>query len=270
MNMPQVARSRQGSWLGAVLAALALPGLAARADAAATDPRLPDWTAAASAGVAQDALDALTQMPDPARRLLALRGYLRAGSDLSERWSWTEAQMAAYPDSADGKVAAADLDAVQAEFARENPGFTLDVNRQPRSLEVQLEHWNSNPSVARAAAALMRYMAAKFPKRDPPPSSGAIRVVLKAWSPPSAATLAVPGLSAHGQGRAYDFRVMQGDRTVAGTEAASARTRWDKAGWTKKLAAAVAAAGVPFEGPLMVPYEPWHYAYAPKTGTATR
>ena len=76
----------------------------------------------------------------------------------------------------------------------------------------------------------------------------------------STPTLAVPGLSPHGQARAFDFQVMRGGRLIAGPSSPSA---WDAAGWTAKLQEAVARAGAKFKGPLASPREPWHYDYLP-------
>jgi len=83
------------------------------------------------------------------------------------------------------------------------------------------------------------------------------------WQPNSVAALAAPGLSAHGQARAFDFQVERGGQVIAAMDAASAHRQWDNAGWTQKLHAAVGLAGNHFVGPLQSPYEPWHYAYVP-------
>jgi hypothetical protein len=73
-------------------------------------------------------------------------------------------------------------------------------------------------------------------------------------------TLGVPGLSPHGQARAFDFQVMRGTQLVAGPSSPSA---WDAAGWTSKLQEAVGRASAQFKGPLASPREPWHYDYRP-------
>lgn len=72
--------------------------------------------------------------------------------------------------------------------------------------------------------------------------------------------LAVPGLSPHGQSRAFDFQVMRGGELIAGPSGAG---RWDSEGWTEKVRAAVARASTKFKGPLASPREPWHYDYRP-------
>jgi hypothetical protein len=234
----------------------------ARADAGASESRHRHWVDTASAGLDAPVVDTLHRIRGAERQLLALRAYLRAGDSLAARWSWSQDQLTRYPTSAEGMAAAADIDAVVAAFGKANPGYDLQVNRQPRSLEVQLAHWNDNASVAAVAATLTEYLERRL-ARTSSPSTAELRDALMQWTPESAAALAAPGLSAHGQGRAFDFAVARNGQVVAGLEAASAHQRWDEAGWTRKLQAAVAASGKPFVGPLQSPYEPWHYAYTP-------
>lgn len=226
------------------------------------------WIGAAADGLDARALATLQRIDGTDRQLLALRAYLRAGDGLAARWSWSEEQIAAYPTTPEGRAAAADIDAVSAAFATANPGFTLTVNRMPRSLERQLEHWNTNPSVARTAASLAAALTQQFGV-GPQIDANALRQALLQWVPDVAAALAAPGLSAHGQGRAFDFEVLQGDRVVAGLDTASAHRQWDGAGWTDRLRQAVTRSGAHFEGPLSSPYEPWHYAYTPTVSSAS-
>jgi hypothetical protein len=253
--------------LGAALA-LASPALAPAppidsATQSTSGARLQAWVVQASADLDARAISALAAISRPDRRLLALRAYLRAGNSLDERWSWSQDRIAAYAASPEGKAAAADIDAVTAAFAAANPGFTLRVNRMPRSLEAQLARWNDNPSVGTVAAALARALEQQFGSSATVPDTAQLRRALMDWTPDSAAPLAAPGLSAHGQGRAFDFQVEQQGRVIAGIVSASAHSQWDAAGWTRRLHAAVAAAGNRFYGPLASPYEPWHYAYEP-------
>jgi hypothetical protein len=231
----------------------------AGADSAATQHRQA-WVIEASAGLDPRAVAALQQVAGADRRLLALRAYLRAGASLAGRWTWSQEQLSAYASTAEGKAAAADLNAVIAAFGNANPGFTLQVNRMPRSLAVQLAHWNDNGSVGIAAAALARALDRQFAGAAAPDAQ-ALRDALMNWTPAVAATLAAPGLSAHGQARAFDFQIEHDGKVIAGIDAASARRQWDQAGWTARLHAAVGAAGNRFNGPLGTPYEPWHYAY---------
>ena len=265
-----MAQYRPASGMLAVLtclAALTVAGaLASQVNGAgaATETRREHWVKQASAGLDARAVEALQQIAGADRRLLALRAYLRAGAALAERWSWSQQQISAYPSTAEGHAAAVDIEAVASAFAAGNPGFTLRVNRQPRSLELQLAHWNENASVGAAAAALAAWLEHKFPDETPSANTAALRAALIEWTPSVAVALAAPGLSPHGQARAFDFQIEHAGRIVAGPDFASARQQWDAAGWTRRLRAAVSAAGDRFVGPLAAPYEPWHYAY---TGT---
>jgi hypothetical protein len=253
--------------VAAIVAALIIPiapASQAQAVETASTALQEKWAVQASQDLEPRVIDTLQRISSADRRLLALRAYLRAGDTLAERWSWSEQQLTAYPDTAEGKAASADIDAVAAAFAAANPGFTLQVNRKPRSLELQIAHWNGNESVRSAAAALVGSLQERFGGDPAPPSTDQLRQALMAWKPSVAVTLAAPGLSAHGQGRAFDFQIARGDEIIAGVEASSASRQWDAAGWTRKLRAAVSAAGDHFKGPLDWPYEPWHYAYSPK------
>lgn len=218
-----------------------------------------DWVSLGEQGLYPPAQQTLARIPDDERRLLALRAYLRAGGSLAARWSWSAERIAAYPNSAEGRAAMAELDAVAAAFARDNPGYELRINRQPRSLELQLQHWNANASVAASAHALTTSLQQRWGKRTP--DAAAVREALTQWIPPRAAALAAPGLSAHGQARAFDFQIAHAGRIIAADDYASAHQRWDLAGWTRRLRLAVMQAGPHLSGPLAVPYEPWHYAY---------
>ena len=236
---------------------------AAQAAPRHSETQLQTWVDEASAGLDGHAMEALAQIEGADRRLLAVRAYLRAGDALPQRWSWSAQRLADYASTSEGRAANADIDAVGASFAAANPGFALEVNRQPRSLELQLAHWNQNASVKAVAASLIESLENRFAGGAHNPSADELRAALIAWTPPVAATLAAPGLSAHGQGRAFDFQVLHEGRVIAGLEEAAARRQWDSAGWTQKLHQAMTAAHGRFTGPLQSPYEPWHYAYNP-------
>ncbi len=235
---------------------------------AASITHLEAWAAQASAGLEPPVIDALRRISSDDRRLLALSAYLRAGGTLAERWSWSQEQISNYPSTAEGKAASADIDAVVAAFAAANPGFTLQVNRKPRSLELQIAHWNVDESVAAAAAALVAALERRFIGDLTTPNTDQLRKALINWKPIVAIALAAPGLSAHGQARAFDFQVERDGQVVAGVDVAVASLQWDAAGWTQKLHTAVSAAGNHFAGPLESPFEPWHYSYAPTPATA--
>lgn len=221
------------------------------------------WVVQASAGLQPFIIDTLHQIVGADRRLLALRAYLRAGGALSERWSWSQEQLSAYTATPQGKAAAVDINAVALAFTADNPGFTLQVNQQPRTLELQITHWNRNESVGTSAAALVNAIGRRFTPDRTPPTADELRRMLIEWPTGGTVALAAPGLSAHGQGHAYDFQIVQHGQVIAGINVASAHRQWDAAGWTQKLRAAVSIAGNHFVGPLESPYEPWHYAYAP-------
>lgn len=244
--------------------ALTSPTQVARA-ASDTSPQV--WAAQASAGLEPPVIDTLQRISSADRRLLALSAYLRAGPTLSERWSWSQEQLSNYPATSEGKAATADIDAVVATFAAANPGFTLQVNRKLRSLEEQIAHWNVDESVGIAAAALVAALEQRYMGGASKPGTDQLRNALIEWKPNVAIALAAPGLSPHGQGRAYDFQVARGRQVIAGVDATLAHQQWDAAGWTQKLRAAVSAAGDRFSGPLESPHEPWHYAYAPRPDT---
>jgi hypothetical protein len=221
------------------------------------------WIVQASQGLDQRPLETLALIQGSGRKLLALRAYLRAGDSLAQRWSGTQAQLALYPATTEGKAAMAGLDAILSVFSAANPGYGLRVNREPRSIEVQIRRWNANPSVGAVSDALTASLDGQYRTSKAKPNTDDIRRALMDWKPAVAAPLAAPGLSAHGQGRAFDFQVEKNGHVIAGPDVALIRARWDTAGWTERLKLAVDRAGHHFSGPLDSPYEPWHYTYIP-------
>jgi hypothetical protein len=214
------------------------------------------------------AAGAVARIDGTGRQLLAMRSYLRAGTGLAGRWSWSDAEIAAWQ----GSSAQAELDAaiarVRGAFESANAGYSLHVNPAVRSLEIQLERWNTNPSIAAAAAALADAAAAMvrsngFPAPGTTPAQAALDKFLRAFVPSPTPPLAAPGLSPHGQMRAVDFVVMQDGRIVAGAATADIPAMWIGQGWAERLRAAVVASGAPFQGPLHNPDEPWHFDYRP-------
>lgn len=211
---------------------------------------------------------ALARIDDPGRKLLATRAYLRAGSTLDQRWSWTAAQIAAWEQSPARTALEADIDRVRRAFEASHAGYTLYVNPQVRSLDLQLQRWNDNVSVGRAGAHLEATArnATRSPDFPAPGSAAAtarFAELLKQHVPQPVPTLAAPGLSAHGRMSAVDFQVRQGGRTVAGPDSSQVASVWIANGWRDRLRAAVKAAGDRFVGPLASPVEPWHYDYRP-------
>jgi hypothetical protein len=217
--------------------------------------------------------DALARIDGTGRRLLALRSYVRGRAHLAERWSWSSEQIAAYEGSPEHGELLQEIERVRAAFVRENPAFELWVNPQVRSLDIQLEHWNTNESVTAAAANLLAstsdlVASPAFPATQPASAAKALESFLAAYVPVPTPTIAAPGLSPHGQMRAIDFQVHQGESIVAGPRTSTIDTEWDASGWSAKLDAAVRSASQRFVGPLASPREPWHYTYSPETVAA--
>jgi hypothetical protein len=194
-----------------------------------------------------------------------LRGYLRAGADVGSRWAWSRARIESYERSPEYANALAEIGNVRKAFEEANPGYTLRVNTQVRSLDEQLSKWNEADSVARAGEELLERARAEVAAASYGEGAAASDVrrfetFLRGAPTRVTPTLAVPGLSPHGQARAFDFQVLRGGQLIAGPSSPSA---WDAAGWTSKLQEAVGRASARFNGPLASPREPWHYDYRP-------
>jgi hypothetical protein len=219
---------------------------------------------------------ALITMPALERRVLAIRGYLRFPSmgrgSIESNWAWSNEDMEEFKKSTEFtrmKQAVAD---VKSTFASQNAGYTLGVDPDKvRSLETQVNLWNQNPTVRRLSqelkTKLLKTLEALPDTPDPASLKEFKKVVVEAKlsGSPSNAT---PGLSQHGQAKAFDFVVYKGRDVVASTETATLKEKWDDAGWTAKLKKAVQEAGDKFVGPLPAPYEPWHYVYKAAAATA--
>lgn len=207
----------------------------------------------------EKARNALDQIPEPSRKLLALRSYLRSANSLDARWSWSQEQIQAYLKSDQYVSAMAAVAAVTRAFELKNPGYTLHVNTDVRSLEEQLAKWNSNGSV-KAAATELSAATAKWLTNQPNAGPDALRVFLTGFRPVSTVMLAAPGLTNHGRGEAIDFQIAKGSTVVMG---AGSSAQWESEGWKAKLQEAVRLSTMPFAGPLQEPNEPWHYDYEP-------
>jgi hypothetical protein len=208
--------------------------------------------------------ETLAKIEGTPRRLLAARSYLRAGEDLRSRWSWSAEEIRAHTQSAEYRALIDETAEVRRRFEAQNPGYTLYANTEVRSLELQISRFNSNKSVERAAHQLHESALAEVfrPEYESPADAASVerfKEFLTGWRPPSAAALAAPGISRHGQLRAIDFQIMKDGAIVAPTETATVKRNWDTPGWTGKLQ--VAVSGTRFHGPLRAPYEPWHYEY---------
>ncbi len=212
--------------------------------------------------------EALTKINPTPRRLLALRSYLRSGSEALTKWAWSEEEISKYKITPEYRAAIAEVEKVKSKFAEMNPGYSLHVNTEVRSLDGQIRNWNETASIAAASAALLASTTAELAKpiyNDTPEQSSLaeFKRFLQSYQTTQSPTVAVPGLSAHGQLRAFDFQVTQNGKLIAGTTSSSVKDVWDAQGWTAKLSEAIAQSGAKLTGPLASPREPWHYSYTP-------
>lgn len=264
---------------GLVLAGVLAGGIAASpargADAPTVDPDEVLERLVADMGRRLDprVAGSLVRIDGTGRRLLALRSYLRSSDQLADRWSWSQQMITAYSGSPEHRELLGEIEKVRIAFAQANPGYELWINPRVRSFDRQLESWNASESVAEAALALATTAtqlvgSPSFPAHDPERARAALESMLRDYQPTPTPTVAAPGLSPHGQMRAVDFQVQQGDAIVAGPSTATIATAWDAAGWSQRLDSAVRAASHRFVGPLASPREPWHYTYSPEAVAA--
>lgn len=238
----------------------------ARMTSASSDAALDEYLSHIANSLPEKTAEALRRIDGTPRRLLAARAYLRAGDSLRSRWSWTAEEIKEHARSREYRALLAETEKVRLRFEAQNPGYSLYVNTEARSLELQLARFNANRSVGRVAASLHRQALAELGKSgyDSPDQADDVerfKRFLAGWRPPTAAPLAAPGISRHGQLRAIDFQIVKDGALVAHTETATVKRNWDAPGWTDRLQAA--AKGSSFRGPLQSPYEPWHYEYDP-------
>ena len=257
-------------WIATIAALLPAPTVVGLARAATPDADpLPSYVTSISAQLDPRVAETVVQLVGTGRQLLALRSYLRSAPHLAERWSWTQDQIEAFEGSPEQRDLQQEIDRVRTAFVAANPGFELYVNSQVRSLDVQVEHWNSNESVKAAAEEILAAAQALigspgFAANRPEQGQEALKAFLTRHRPVPTPTIAAPGLSLHGQMRAIDFQVHQGGRVVAGPSTATIATDWVAEGWATKLDAAVRAASDKFVGPQASPPAPWHYTYVPE------
>jgi hypothetical protein len=257
-----------------VLAALLLlsPIVGATADESRVDVLIEAHLDALRVDLDPRVISALARIDGLDRRVLAARSYLRGTSAIADRWSWSQARIDQYAGSALQQALDAEIAQVRERFESENPGYTLWVNPQVRSVELQIERWNENETVGRAAQSMLAEVRAAASEANVP-AAGTDRGrewfarTLRDATPTPSAPLAAPGLSRHGRMQAVDFHVRQGDVTIAGPEQAQIATVWHAQGWCERLVRAVRLASDRFEGPLVEPEEPWHYEYRAQQGT---
>ncbi|HVZ39969.1 MAG TPA: hypothetical protein VHI13_11885 [Candidatus Kapabacteria bacterium] len=248
---------------------LLLPAARLRAGGSPAAEMLRRYTAAVAERLPGRVAHALARINDPARRLLAIRYYLnRSDSEIVAKWAWSPEEIEAFRRSDLYGTTIFELRKVQHAFEERNPGYALDVRMEIRTLGDQIHKWNNVGSVGSIAAmlhdTLMRWMADSTTMLDSVPTPVGMDcfvVFLRSFQPPSPPTVAVPGLSQHGQLRAFDFRIRRRGRVVAGGSSDRIAREWDLPGWTARLHEAICAVSDRFSGPLEEPYEPWHYAF---------
>ena len=212
------------------------------------------------------AKDALYQIPDMGRKLLALRSYSRAGKSIRKRWSWTDEQIKAYEGTEEQEALLAEVGEISAHFAEANPGYELYVRTKVRSLDRQIKNWNKSKSVLIPAIEILASWKETFGEDSGAQGTFTEKAFwrwLNTYRRKHRPGLAAPGMSRHGQARAIDFQIMQDGKIIAGTNFGKIKSVWQAEGWAEKLKASIDTAGPSFKGPLQLPYEPWHYDYNP-------
>lgn len=211
----------------------------------------------------------LKRIPDVRRRLLAMGTYFRRLDSLELEWAWTSGEVAEFKRTGEYARMLVEIEKVKRTFTEQNAGYSLSVNIGARSLGTQIQKWNTVTSVGRSAAEFLdscRFAMADTSLFPAVPDSAALLLFRQflercELDEDRVPTVAVPGLSKHGQLRAFDFKIMRGKRLIAGTTSATIPSMWEEPGWTEKLRRAVMESSERFEGPLPSPYEPWHYTY---------
>ena len=244
------------------------PGIGVASSGGASDARVAAHLASLRATLDGRAVDALDDIDGLGRRLLAARSYLRAGDAFDGRWSWSQAEIERFEGSPLQRALDAEVARVRAAFEAQNPGYSLWVNPQVRSVELQVQRYNDNATVTAAATTMLAHVRKAVTSPDAPAPGNAVArewfsSLLRSARPSPIPTLAAPGLSRHGRMQAVDFQVKRGDRTVAGPSYAHVAPVWERQGWAQRLARAVHATSDRFNGPLATPNEPWHYEYQP-------
>jgi hypothetical protein len=211
-----------------------------------------------------------TTITEDNRRYLAIWGYLLFPSlgfgSMEDSWPQTDTHIAADVDQA--------VDKVIARWVAPEPKYSLDTNREPRTLHQQVGYWNGNRTVrALGDELLTKLLTAITPYPDTPEDKSLkkYRKYLENVELSSSPTSATPGLSRHGTGRAFDFIVYKSGQPITDTSTTKASIdAWDGGPdkWTQRLKDAVTAANQEigtgrFDGPLNRGgiYEPWHYDF---------
>ena len=215
--------------------------------------------------------EALVQIPDSGRKLLALRSYIRSGPEITKRWSWTADEIKAFEGSPEQQALLAEITAVKTHFKANNPGYEIYVHGTVRSLDEQVAKWNANESVGQVAAEMLAAYKAAFEGGGSSPAAIDFKKFaawLRGYQPSKRANLAAPGMTLHGRASAIDFQIMKDGKIYAGADTKQVSSVWRAEGWDQKLKASMNAAGPSFSGPLANPDEPWHYDYSASPAVA--
>ena len=217
----------------------------------------------------------LDGIPNFGRRVLAANVYFRRVDELEGNWSWTSQEVREYKKTKEYAHMLVEIESVRREFRERNPGYYLAVNIAARSLETQVQKWNTVSSVGKSVneffdSCRVEFSDSIYGEKPDSASINRFRAFMQRYEfhEERVPTVATPGLSKHGQLRAFDFKVMKGKTMIAGTSSASIPSLWERPGWTEKLSQAVGAVSEHFVGPLDSPYEPWHYNYFPDVAQA--
>ncbi|MEP7217533.1 MAG: hypothetical protein ABI876_01385, partial [Bacteroidota bacterium] len=155
----------------------------------------------------QKARGALAAIPSRSRRLLALKYYLnKTPAEIERKWAWSSAEASAYRASGEYRDALNELATVRSYFAAMNPGYRLEPKVEIRSFGSQLGKWNSVGSVGSAGGELIAAALAFLADSAAIIDSSSNRLsrfiaFLQDFEPKQMPTVALPGLSQHGQFR---------------------------------------------------------------------
>jgi hypothetical protein len=223
----------------------------------------------------------------------------RSGT-IEQNWVWSKKQSEDYQKTQEYADALAEIAKVNREFQalnksdefkdlRKGKNYELAYVTDVRTLATQTNNWlgdydpkesegkRKQKEGARKIQAgshdLMNKLLKEIAKADypdPPDKAGVEKLkkflTSETAKPSPAPSFATPGLSAHGQVRAFDFKIMLAGREVAGTSTTKESiANWANHKWEKQLNRAVRRVDPDekmFEGPLEG--EPWHYFYTPR------
>lgn len=198
-------------------------------------------------------------------QVLALRRYLHMGASVTEKWAWTQQRYDDFNLSYASMELRRSIEAVQAKYEEDNPGYTLKVAPTFRPVERQIQNFCASPGVKSAGDLLHKAVLIEI-KSYPDPiddrSVARFREFLKsfAFKDTDEPTVAAPGTSDHGRAQAIDFRVFKDGKEVAGISKAQVVLVWRNQGFETKLNQAVKGSVNLFKPEhLKHPDEPWHY-----------